>query len=115
MKKLKVAFAQIDAKGDHYTGYSPSGFYDPEKDENYDELTKEQERLHIQLKREYLTRLHVLHEELAAKYEKLLSELTEATPASKNSYGYALDKQEFNLAKKQAEEEFPGREANYYT
>jgi hypothetical protein len=112
---MKVGFAQIDAKGDHYAGYSPVGFYDEKEDENCSELTQEEERLLILLKREYLTRLNTLQEELAATYEKTLSELTSRTPADKDSYGHALNEKDYKACQKHAESIFPGRQANYYT
>lgn len=112
---MKVGFAQIDAKGDHYAGYSPVGFYDEKKDENCNELTQEEEKLLIFLRREYLTRLYTLQQELATLYENALSALESRTPADVNSYGHALNEEEYKASEQDAKLVFPGKQANYYT
>ena len=116
--KLGIEFAQIDAKGDAYTGYSPVAFYDKGNDTELAEWTKPLERLQIRLKREYLTRLHQMQEHLRAKYlreAKYLDHEAVSNKAIDDAYGHVLNALEYNRAKKEAQAEFPGKEANYYT
>lgn len=111
--KLEVAFCRLDARDDSYTGYSPAGFV--ANDREFQDLSQEQELLHIRLNREYLTRVAALQDELEEKYTKLLKALKIATPAVPEPWGKALDKDTYEAAEKAAEKEFPGWEATYYT
>lgn len=115
MPKLSIAFCRLDARDDSYTGYSTTGIFDTDTDRPA-VLTQEQGRLALFLEREYLTRVAALQDELEAKYEKLLAELTTATLAEgEEQWGNGLNEANYKKAQSEAEEQFPGREAFYYT
>lgn len=119
VSQLRVAFAQIDAKGGATDRYDTVGFYFGKYPDGRQELSKELNTLSIFMEREYLTKLAALQDEIEAKYVKLASQITSDTkPLTHDDdtyYGHGLDEDSYNKAAKAAKEEFPGREADYYT
>lgn len=118
-KDIKVAFAQIDAKGGATDRYDTVGFYIGEYPEQDSKLSKELNTLSIFMEREYLTRLATLQDEIEAKYTKLAQQLTTETEPldydDDEHYGHGLNQEAFERAETAAKAEFPGREADYYT
>lgn len=104
---MKVEFQPIDAK-DGLCGYEPLGFVE---NNELVRLGPHNEVTHIKMKREYLTRLKTLQDEIAAKYEPLF----DYGDISLNARGQSLNEVEFKAADDAAIAEFPGPEADYYT
>ena len=110
--EVKVYFCRLDAKDDPYTGYEPVSFA---QERGQIGLSKEAEKLQIWLRREYLTKLKRLQDELARQYETEYANINVHTPADAEPWGQALSKKEYEKTRQLAERHHPGDEADYYT
>lgn len=109
---MKVEFQPIDAR-DGLCGYEPLAFVENNKAMLLGPIN---EVIHIRMKREYLTRLKALQNEIAAKYEPLFDRGDLSPHAHGDGpYGQSLDEAAFKAAEAAANMEFPGPEADYYT
>ena len=109
MKPTSVEFCPIDAKDHYICGYNPVAFA---LDDDEVKLGKRNAVLAVRLEREYLTRLHKLQQELAAKYMALV--VDEESP-EEHDWFHALNENEHNAAEAAATIEFPGETAGFYT
>jgi hypothetical protein len=106
---MKVAFAPIDAR-DGIVGYDTVGFVDDDFHHQFP-ASSEMYLLQARMEAEYLTRLHVLQQEIAGKYGALSvnEQFTRDYEVRDN-----VAKPIWQAVDAQVEAEFPGERAEYY-
>lgn len=115
---LTIEFAQIDARDDVYTRYSPVAFVRNDRCIENEEWTPSLGALQVRMEREYLVEVAKIQNCIRDKYLRLAKTQVpegERPIPPEEVWGYGMTHDHHDEEANRAVMDFPGPEAAYYT